>query len=161
MLEELGITVYLGESHQAIRRKVKPLDIIVHYFIVVEMLDINSKKHYFLLDLAYRQFLIKEKCENQADIYNNYQRVGNAPGYFLSKSDAGIFFAKQMIETGYCELNAEIAKLYGDSFYLGRIGDIKDDLVISGDEYMAYFLSESGYSNKYNFVTGKLRKERY
>jgi len=157
MLEELNIKIYLGDTHKSIGENV-----IGHYFLIAEFLDINNEQHLYLMDLSYRQFLTKNTLESQEVVIDNIIVKANEPGFYLNQSEEGQMFIKTMIETGFIELNHQTAKLFGDSFYLGRTGPKLDNpLNISGEIYLKSFLKQTGeYSKEYDLYQKQKESEK-
>lgn len=71
------------------------------------------KEEHFLIDATYRQFFTKEKCNK--GMY--YMDKTPDPGYFVKNK----VFAKELIKNGFIKLNEEVAKEYGEPFYLSSL----------------------------------------
>ena len=67
----------------------------------------------FLIDVTYRQFFVKDKCNK--GMY--YMDQTPAPGYFVKNK----VFAKELIRSGFLRLYEEVAKEYGEPFYLSSL----------------------------------------
>lgn len=85
----------------------------------------------YLIDITYRQFFKKEKC-NKGRYY-----VYNKPdvGFFVEDVD----FARNLMKKGYIEMNAATSKIYGEAFY--RTGLEMDDKVNKEINYFQNILN--------------------
>ena len=74
----------------------------------------------YLIDSTYRQFFTTTRC-NLGRYYAKDPDLGIPatpdPGYFVTDTD----FAKNLIKTGFCELNSDTAQKYGEAFYLSSL----------------------------------------
>ena len=158
LLEELGVKIFLGDTHKSISK-----DVIGHNFLIAELYDVKGDKQLFLLDLSFRQFLLKESLVNQKMAFNGLIVKGNEPGYYLASKTEGMYFIKTMIEDGYTKLDSSSAKLFGDSFYEGKTGiELPNELGsnISGNSYLKFFQTQLGdYSIEYEKYKNNLEKE--
>ena len=94
------------------------------------------KEEHFLIDATYRQFFTKEKCSK--GMY--YMDKTPDPGYFVKNK----VFAKELIKNGFIKLNEEVAKEYGEPFYLSslKLGEkpnkkinYYDNIINSNEDY--------------------------
>jgi len=78
----------------------------------------------YLIDLTYRQFFLRENCLEEKFIKINDMVLKTPdPGFFVLRDNDSKEMAKKLISDGYVELNGEVAKKYGDSFYFTKTGD--------------------------------------
>lgn len=112
--------------------------------------------HTYLLDPTFRQFCLKENC-NESIYYdkekNNKGYVAPHPAYFLTeeylrskgesidKIQNSKYVAEVLISRGYMELTEETAKIYGDAFAKAGIREqFKDTkLNMTGRDYIKEF----------------------
>ena len=110
-----------------------------HNFIVA-VFNIDGKEVNYLIDPTYIQFFKEENCNDKkyTDI-NGYIVETPDPGYFIDKKDMEMI--GKFNYYGFGELNEELAKIYGNSFYNTRTmrRDKKIDS-LSGDYYINSFI---------------------
>lgn len=109
-----------------------------HSFLVCLIQDIP-----YLIDLTYRQFFLKENCnESNYLILNNKIIKTPDPGFFIVKDSDASKVASKIISNGYVELNPSVAKIYGDAFYYTKTGD-KETFNISAQIYFKNLVKEN------------------
>ncbi len=109
-----------------------------HSFLVCIIQDVP-----YLIDLTYRQFYLKENCTIKNFIIKENQVLKSPdPGFFMMNYLNGIDIAQDIIINGYIELNKDVAKKYGDSFYLTKTG-YREISNISGNMYLDILLKEN------------------
>lgn len=105
-------------------------------------LNINENdkinEEHFLIDVTYRQFFTKDKCNSGMYYYNNQTP---SPGYFVRNK----VIANEIIKKGHIILNEEIAKEYGEPFYLSSL-DINEKPTKKIDYYNNIINSNEDYS---------------
>ncbi len=109
-----------------------------HSFLVCVIQDVP-----YLIDLTYRQFFLKENCTiKNFYIKDNQVLKTPDPGFFMINYIDGAEVAKSIIVDGYIELNADVAKKYGDSFYFTKTG-YRDICQMPGSMYLRILLKEN------------------
>ena len=105
-----------------------------------EKINENDKinEEHFLIDTTYIQFFTKDKC-NRGMYYYNEQKP--SPGYFVKNK----IVANEIINKGYIKLNKEIAKEYGEPFYLSSL-EINEKPTKKIDYYNNIINSNEDYS---------------
>lgn len=99
----------------------------------------NKIDKYFLIDVTYRQFFVREKCSKIQ--YYLDDMIAPSVGFFVKDKQ----FAKTLIRDGFIELTPSIAKEYGEPFtkagldytnidYFDSIINCKSDYVLSTSE---------------------------
>lgn len=133
-LEKVGVLVYPQETHKTIHPYVPG-----HSFLVA----IFNKDDSYLIDLTYRQFFLKDKCNvDRLMITDDCVVLAPDPGFFASSKTEMRQTASLILEKGYVPLTNEHAKHYADSFYFAKTG--RDGYSnISGEIYKNSFLKEN------------------
>ena len=110
-LEKMGFKVTKNTAR-------KDFDYNLNHSFGTISLNINENdkinEEHFLIDTTYIQFFTKDKC-NRGMYYYNDQKP--SPGYFVKNK----IVANEIINKGYIKLNKEIAKEYGEPFYLSSL----------------------------------------
>ncbi len=105
-------------------------------------LSVDHKDKYYIVDPTYRQFFLKENCNEHKYILNHDQvLVAPHPGYFIAKKDYPL--VENFLYCGYSEMTKEFSEVYGNSFYKTKTGILKQDTdkyQMSGSIYMKLFL---------------------
>lgn len=117
-----------------------------HTFVTVKLpikKDKEVKLVPFLLDCTYRSFFSLADChEGLATISKKM-----AAGYYVSKLDKGLTFAREIIENGYVELTSDVAKIYGLGFSLSSHYQIEDTfnncLNVNGETFLNAILNQN------------------
>lgn len=117
-------------------------NVIGHSFLITTLL-VDNKKENYLIDPTYIQFFTKEKCNNNRYFINpNHPHnilLTPDPGYFIKQED--IPHIKSLINQGYEKLTEDIARIYGDSFYNTKVGEIDRKIkTIPGKIYINAFI---------------------
>ena len=140
----LGIDTYPNSTQSAIAPEVEG-----HNFNIVK-LNINGKDKYFIVDATYRQFFIKENCQDSKFVVHNDKVLISAhPGYFIKKEDYSL--VEEFLKHGYMEMNEKNAKIYGDSFFQTKRGIRREDISLyrlPGSSYMKLFLKGNVHLSK-------------
>lgn len=91
----------------------------------------NTQNCKFIIDPTFRQFCLKENCNNskfKTKNWDYYEPLAPHPGFFMQKrnlldlgqtdkyADEAENLCKNIIHNGYFPLNEQTAKLYGDAF---------------------------------------------
>lgn len=97
-----------------------PIHALTYVEIPTKLNGQNMTKS-FVLDPTFRQFCLTE--ENRFERYNEEPRWGIRmstphPGYFFNLTDEGRMFAKELIYSGFFEVNEDSLKTYFDPFVL-------------------------------------------
>lgn len=105
-LEQIGLTVTKNTAQNTFSY---PLN---HAFGTVTFNVSENGENYiksYLIDITYRQFFKKEKC-NRGRYY-----IYNRPdvGFFVEDEE----FARKLMKKGYIEMNDVTSKIYGEAFY--------------------------------------------
>lgn len=101
------------------------------------------QKNAYLIDLTYRQFFVKENCSvNNFIVKDDQVLKAPDPGFFMMDYIGGEDIAQSIIADGYIELNADVAKKYGDSFYFTKTG-YKEICEIPSNMYLKSLLKEN------------------
>lgn len=109
-----------------------------HSFLVCMIQDIP-----YLIDLTYRQFFVKERClESEFIYFNNMTLKTPCPGYFAIQDKEGEKVAREIISKGYIELNDNVAKKYGDSFYFTKTG-YRENFNMPGEVYLNGLIAQN------------------
>ena len=112
-----------------------------HNFNVVK-LKVENEDKYFIVDATYRQFFLKENCQDSKFfIHNGIILISAHPGYFIKEEDYPL--VENFLEHGYMEMTEKNAKVYGDSFFKTKTGIKKEDIPsyqLPGSAYMKLFL---------------------
>lgn len=117
-------------------------NIIGHSFLVISLL-VDDKIENYLLDPTYIQFFTKEKCNNNKYFLNPNPPynilITPDPGYFIKQED--LLIINNLINQGYETLTEDIARIYGDSFYNTKTGELEKNFKsIPGNIYINAFL---------------------
>ena len=135
-LRSLGVETYPKSTQEAIAK-----DIEGHNFNVVR-LNILGKDKDYLVDATYRQFFLKENCQDSKFIiHQGLILVSAHPGYFIKKEDYSL--VEEFLKHGYMEMNEKNAKVYGDSFFKTKTMIRKEDIPsyqLPGSSYIKLFL---------------------
>lgn len=114
-----------------------------HNFNIVK-LRVNDEDRDYIVDATYRQFFLKDNCQDSKFIVINGVVVVSAhPGYFILKKDYPL--VREFLYHGYMEMNEETAKIYGDSFFQTKTNIPKDSVRmyrLPGGSYMTLFLKD-------------------
>ena len=119
-------------------QKVISNDVEGHSLVIV-----SRENQYYLIDLTYKQFFIKNKCQKEnyiIDYKNQIILLSPYPGYYYLNNPDNFWLAKQLIEKGYVLATLENLKIYFDSFYLTKRGRYINEIPtisnISGNTYL-------------------------
>jgi len=100
-------------------------DVTKNNFLIVEIYTeiYNQKlKIPYLIDVTYRQFFTKEKCnDNYSIIKHNVYIKKQDPGYFISLYD--IEMISSLLTDGYQLFDPDLAYAYGNSFLKTKINE--------------------------------------
>ena len=125
--QDYGFNCYPIETHKVISD-----DVLGHSLLMIEYNDLK-----YLVDLTYKQFFLKENCqETNYFIKNGYVLLAPHPGYYYLKHPEYLNVAKTIIEQGFIEATEENIKVYFDSFYETKRGKIDNLVSISGKAYL-------------------------
>lgn len=134
-LEKMGFKVTKNTAK-------KDFDYNLNHSFGTISLNINENnkinEEHFLIDTTYIQFFTKDKC-NRGMYYYNDQKP--SPGYFVKNK----IVANKIINKGYIKLNKEIAKEYGEPFYLSSL-EINEKPTKKIDYYNNIINSNEDYS---------------
>ena len=122
-----GFNCYPLETHKVISN-----DVLGHSLLMIEYNDFK-----YLVDLTYKQFFLKENCQDKNYfIKNGYVLLAPHPGYYYLKHPEYLPVAQKILEDGFIEATEENLKIYLDSFYKTKRGKIDNMTSISGKVYL-------------------------
>lgn len=134
-LEQLGLKVTKNTAKDSFNY------LYNHAFGSVRFLINENEKiveKYFLIDVTYKQFFIKEKCSKIQ--YYLGDMVAPTIGHFVKDNE----FARNIIKDGFIELTESSARKYGEPFTQSSLSNEKIDyfysIINSNNDYI---LSES------------------
>ncbi len=135
-LKSIGVETFPNATQTAISPNIEG-----HNFNIVRLNVLDQIKDY-IVDATYRQFFLKENCQDSKFIvYNGLVLVSAHPGYFIKKEDYELI--EDFLKHGYMEMNEKNAKVYGDSFFQTKTNIPKKDIPtykLPGTSYIKLFL---------------------
>ncbi len=131
-LDDLGIRCHPNNTISSIDS-----DVVKHSFICASF-NIDDKDIYYLIDPTYIQFFKNENCNINRFVYFNDLVIRKPdPGYFVDNADRDII--NNFNYDGFGELTEDLARIYGNSFYLTK-PDVDEDEGISGKVFFDQFI---------------------
>lgn len=153
-LNSLNVNYNVCDTQKVITNNIKG-----HTFMIVNLNTENGTLSY-LVDPTYRQFFIKDTCNesNYTSINGIYVTTPN-PGYFIKEEDKEE--TKTLLINGYSILTNNIARIYGDSFYNTKVGEDNTTYKsIPGSIYINSFLKGNSPLSKTNDELQDLKIEK-
>lgn len=121
-LEKLGLKVTYNNTANFFKRDGS------HAYGTVEipvMIDGKIVKKSYIIDCTYSQFFFLKNCVEEKYLNANKNKgliAAPMAGYFMDMNDDLRFFAKNMLEDGYCEMTDENLKKYAYGLYMQEFG---------------------------------------
>lgn len=143
-LQKINCCIYPCTTQSAITNNIEG-----HNFTVAKFNIKDKGLTNILLDPTYIQFFKKENCQRNSYVFSpkipQKVLITPNPGYFVKKED--LKKIQFLLDHGFAELNYDIARIYGDSFYNTKTGKKINDLAfqsIPGRIYINSFIHEKG-----------------
>lgn len=131
-LEDLGIKSYPNNTVTSIDS-----DVAKHSFVCTSF-KIDEEIVNYLIDPTYIQFFKDENCNINRFVYFNDIIIRKPdPGYFVDNNDRDLIDAFNY--DGFGELDENLARIYGNSFYLTK-PDVNDTDELSGKVFLDRFM---------------------